>query len=191
MLEEFACIRRKSASPGAIARRIMLTLVAILAVCNLCSSSEEETWFSQRVTWSYGKEGLPWKTTIKNPNGPGQYLLVLRPLWALEGGVVALEIVVASPSQPDVNILGKRKNGVASPFVITVGELQKGLARSKFEATRMLQADGVAVDVKIEHFRLGEGVGSLSTYCADCKNLQELSMWITVKSAGKAAHHSN
>lgn len=146
-----------------------------------------DLWFSQEVEWKYGKEGSPWNTTIKNPNGAEEYLLALRPLWAVEGGVVALEIVLASPSQPDVNILGERKNGVASPFVITVGELQKGLAHSKFGARRHFRADDVVLEVKIERFRLGRGVGSRSTYCADCKNLQELSMRITVESTEGAA----
>lgn len=101
--------------------------------------------------------------------------LVLQPRWALEGGVVALEIVVARPGQPDANILGKTENGVEYPFVITVKELENGLPHSKFGVVRKLEADDIALNVKIEHFRLGKGVGSGSTYCSKCKNLQELS----------------
>ena len=67
------------------------------------------------------KEGLAWKTTINRPNGQEEYQLILQPLWMLEGGVVALEIVVACPGQPEVNILGKTENGVEYPFVITEG----------------------------------------------------------------------
>jgi hypothetical protein len=141
-----------------------------------------ETWFSQRIAWKYGKEGLAWKTTINRPNGQEEYQLSLQPLWALEGGVVALEIVVARPGQPDVNILGKRENGVEYPFVITVKELKNGLAHSKFLAVRRLLADDIALNIKIEHFRLGSGLGSGSTYCPKCKNLQEISMWIIVES---------
>lgn len=43
------------------------------------------TWFNQRVTWKYGKEGLEWKTIIRDPHGQRGYLLALRPLWAVEG----------------------------------------------------------------------------------------------------------
>jgi hypothetical protein len=107
--------------------------------------------------------------------------LVLQPLWALEGGVVALEIVVAHPKQPEVNLLGERKNGVEYPFVTTVEELERGLTLSKFGTIRKLQVDDVAVNVKIETFGLGKGVGSGSTYCSNCSNLQELSVWITVE----------
>ena len=156
-------------------------LLAILVLCNV-ESFAKETWFNQRVAWKYGKEGLPWKSTIKNPNGQGEYELILRPLWAVEGGVVALEIVVARPGHPDVNLLGERENGVEYPFVITVEELHNGLAHSTFGAMRTLQADDTIVKVKIERFRLGKGLGSGSTYCSFCKNLQELSMWITIES---------
>jgi len=161
--------------------QVALALLAILVL----SSSESfatETWFSQRIEWKYGKEGVAWKTTIKSPNGQREYQLVLQPLWALEGGVVALEIVVARPGQPDANILGERENGVEYPFVITVKELETGLPHSKFGVVRKLETGDIALNVKVEHFRLGKGVGSGSTYCSKCKNLQELSVWITVES---------
>jgi hypothetical protein len=160
--------------------RVLLVLLAVL----LLSSPESfatETWFSQRIEWKYGKEGLAWKTTIKNPNGQREYQLILQPLWAVEGGVVALEIVVARLGQPDLNILGKREKGVEYPFVITVEELETGLAHSKFGAERRLQINDIALSIKIERFRLGKGVGSGSTYCSNCKNLQELSVWIAVE----------
>jgi hypothetical protein len=161
--------------------RTLLALLAILFLCN-ATSFATETWFSQRIAWKYGKEGLAWKTTINRPNGQEEYQLSLQPLWALEGGVVALEIVVARKGQPDVNILGKRENGVEYPFVITVKELKNGLAHSKFGAVRRLLADDIALNIKIEHLRLGSGLGSGSTYCSKCKNLQEISMWIIVES---------
>jgi hypothetical protein len=176
-------------------RNVVLFLLGTPALCfafsvssgahpDLCNpeSSATETWFSQRIVWKYGKEGLAWKTTIKNPNDQKEYQLILQPLWAVEGGVVALEIVVTRPGQPDVNILGKRENGVEYPFVITVEELENGLAHSKFGPLRRLQAEDIALNIKIEHFRLGKGLGSGSMYCSNCKNLQELSVWITVKS---------
>lgn len=155
---------------------------SVVSSVNIGNSSADDVWFNQRVEWKYGKEGLPWKTVIKSPDGE-EYLLMLRPLWALEGGVLALEIVMARPSEPDMNILGQRKKGVPSPFVVYVAELEKGLKHSKFEARRTLQAGSIVVDARIEHFQLGKGVGSGSTYCAKCKNLQEISMWITIKSA--------
>jgi len=164
--------------------RMLLALLTILVVSS-AESFATETWLSQRIEWKYGKEGVAWKTNIKSPNGQREYQLVLQPLWALEGGVVALEIVVARPGQPDANILGERENGVEYPFVITVKELETGLEHSKFGPVRNLEADGIALNVKIEHFRLGKGVGSGSTYCSKCKNLQELSVWITVESKGE------
>ena len=162
-------------------------LLLFLLLCS-AGSFAAETWFSQRVTWKYGKEGLAWKTTIKKPNGPAEYQLVLQPLWAVEGGVIALEVVVARPQQSDVNLLGERKNGVEYPFVITVEELERGLAHSKFGRVRKLHVDDVALNVRIERFRLGKGVGSGSTYCSNCSNLQELSVWITVEDKQDSAN---
>lgn len=165
--------------------RKLAVLLIVFALCNV-QSFGRETWFSQRVTWSYGKEGSPWTATISSPDRKTHYLLTLRPLWAVEGGVIALEIVLAKPSRPDVNILGQRARGVESPFVITVGDLQKGLARTKFGTQRTFQVDDILLDVKVGRFHLGKGVGSLSTYCADCKNLRELSMWVTIESRSSA-----
>lgn len=166
-----------------INNRTLLLIIAILFLCN-SKSFAGETWFNQQITWEYGKEGLPSKTVIKSPDGE-EYLLMLRPLWDLEGGVLALEIVMARPSEPDMNILGQRKKGVASPFVVSVAELEKGLKHSKFGARRTLQADSIVVDARIGHFRFGKGVGSGSLYCAKCKNLRELTMWVTVASEDK------
>ena len=156
-------------------------LLLVVFLLSGVGSSAKETWFNQRVTWKYGKEGLAWKTTIKKPNSRAEYQLTLQPLWAVEGGVLALEIVVALPQQPDVNLLGEREKGIEYPFVITVEELERGLAHSKFGTERKLQVDDIALNLKIERFRLGKGVGSGSTYCSHCNNLQELSVWITVE----------
>ena len=162
-----------------IPRRALVALFGALVLCSI-KCAAKEAWFDQRITWKYGTEGLPWTTILKNPDGPTEYQLILRPLWALEGGVIALEIVVARPAQPEVNLLGERENGVEYPFVITVEELKKGVKKSKFGAVRNFQVDNLSVRVKIEGSRLGRGVGSLSTYCAKCPNLQELSLQISV-----------
>jgi hypothetical protein len=152
---------------------VTLALVVLILGIVLCFATE--TWFNQRVTWKYGKEGLEWKTVIRNPRGQGEYQLALSPLWAVEGGVIAVEIVLARPAQPSINLLGERHNGVEYPFVITVEELQKGVAKSKFGAVRNFQVDNIVLHVNIENSRLGRGVGSGSTFCEDCKNIQELS----------------
>jgi hypothetical protein len=144
-----------------------------------------ERWFDQQVTWKYGKEGKEWKTVVKDPHGQGGYQLALWPLWALEGGVIAVEIAVTRPSAPNVNLLGDRQNGVEYPFVITVEELKKGVAKSKFGASRNFEVADIAVHVKIEGCRLGQGVGSLSTFCKECPNIQELSTRISVESRSR------
>lgn len=167
--------------PCRIARSLLTFAVVVLIICTVPSFATE-TWFNQRVSWKYGKEGLEWKTVIKNPRGRGEYQLALSPLWAVEGGVIAVEIVMARPAQPNVNLLGQRQMGVEYPFVITVEELQKGVAKSKFGTARNFQVENILLRVNIERSRLGRGVGSGSTFCRECKNIQELSMRISVES---------
>ena len=159
-----------------------LASVVLLLVIAIVPCFATGTWFNQRVTWKYGKEGLAWRTALRGPHGKGDYQLALSPLWAVEGGVIAVEIIVARPEQPTVNLLGRRLNGVKYPFVITVEELHKGVAKSKFSAVRTFQVDNLVLHVTIENSRLGRGVGSGSTFCQDCKNIQELSMRILVES---------
>jgi hypothetical protein len=124
--------------PCTVAQRFLTLAVAVLTICTVpCFATE--TWFNQRVTWKYGKEGLEWKTVIKSPHGQGEYQLVLSPLWAVEGGVIAIEIVIARPAQPNVNLLGERENGVEYPFVITVEELKKRVAKSSAGSARIFK----------------------------------------------------
>jgi len=156
----------------------------LLAAIGICATTAfaKDAWFDQRVTWKYGNDGREWKTTIPSTEGHEKYQLVLQPLWALEGGVIALEVVLARPTKPDTNLLGERENGREYPFVITVEELERGLAKTTFGAVRRLQAGNINLTMKIENFHLGKGVGSGSTYCAKCRNLQELSLRILIES---------
>jgi hypothetical protein len=165
-----------------IAYRGAVALTLLVVVLGTVPGFATDTWFNRRVTWKYGKEGMEWKTVIRNPHGQGEYELSLTPLWALEGGVVAIELGVARPAQPNVNLLGERQNGTRYPFVITVEELQKGVANSQFGAVRNFQIDNIVLHVTIENSRLGRGVGSGSTFCGDCRNIQELSTRIFVES---------
>ena len=167
--------------PCRTAQRFLTLAVVALIICTVpCFATE--TWFNQRITWKYGKDGLEWKTEIRDPRGHAEYQLALWPLWAVEGGVIAVEIAVARPAQPNVNLLGERQNGIECPFVITVEELQKGVANSKFGAVRNFQVENIVLRVNVESFRLGRGVGSGSTFCEECKNIQKLSMRISVES---------
>jgi len=84
-------------------------------------------WYQKRVTWKYGRR--PWETSVTSPDGKQHYGLVLQPLWAVEGGIVA--ILLASPERPNVNLLGPDDNN-PHPFVIEVEELQRGIGRSRF-----------------------------------------------------------
>jgi hypothetical protein len=156
-----------------------LLVPAVFLLCNVATA--KDTLFHQRVTWKYDKEGRAWKTAIHDRQTQRSYVLELEPLWAVEGGIIAMEIVVAAPERPDVNLLGERESGVEYPFVITVEELEKGLAKSKFGRSRSFHVGDLTLHAIIEASRLGKGVGSGSTFCSQCPNLQEISIEMTVE----------
>ena len=81
------------------------------------------TWFHKRVVWQAGKEPRVWETKIVSPDGKEHFRLALIPLWAVEGGIVGIEILLARPEHPDDNLLGQRDTDVSQPFVVTVEEL--------------------------------------------------------------------
>jgi hypothetical protein len=135
-------------------------------------------WFHQRVTWEAHGGALPWKTTAVNPNGKERYRLTLVPLWALEGGIVAIEIRLALPAHPDRNLFGERLMHQSQPFVITVEELRAGIENSQFGANRVLHAGHVILRVKIQSASLGKGAGG----CETCDNIQKLVAEISLRS---------
>jgi len=130
------------------------------------------TWFHKRVVWQAGKEPRVWETKIVSPDGKEHFRLALIPLWAVEGGIVGIEILLARPEHPDDNLLGQRGTDVSQPFVVTVEELERGINKSRCGATRDFKLDRTTLRVKIQGSRLGEGAGE----CRNCKNIQKLTI---------------
>jgi hypothetical protein len=133
-------------------------------------------WFHQRVTWRTGRDPRAWETSVASPDGKERYRLALIPLWAVEGGIVAVEILLARPEHPDDNLLGQRETDVPKPFEVTLEELERGIDKSRFGANREFNVDRLRLRVKIEGARLGKGVGD----CKDCSNIQELTVLFTL-----------
>jgi hypothetical protein len=127
-------------------------------------------WFHKCVVWQAGEDPRVWETAITSPDGKEHYRLALIPLWAVEGGIVAIEILVARPEHPDNNLLGQRETDVPQPFVITVEELESGINKSRFGAVRKFELDHIRLRVEIQGWHLGEG----RYECPDCKKIQEL-----------------
>jgi hypothetical protein len=143
------------------------------SLCLMLVSADSESsasWFHKRVIWQAGKEPQVWETTIGSPDGKEHYRLALSPLWAVEGGILGIEILVARPEHPNDNLLGERKTDVPQPFVITVEELENGINESQFGPKRTFKLDHSTLRVEVQGSRLGEGVGE----CHNCKNIQEL-----------------
>jgi hypothetical protein len=151
-----------------------LRFLSALFFLMLMSGKAESTatWFHKRVVWQAGREPQVWETKIASPNGKEHFRLALIPLWAVEGGIVGIEILVARPEHPDDNLLGQRQTDVPQPFVVTVEELESGIDKSPCGAMRNFKLDHTTLRVKIQGSRLGEGVGE----CRNCKNIQELTI---------------
>src|SRR5579864_8017161 len=154
--------------PDAIRVRLILLCLTLALGCAHAESSG--VWFQKRVTWQAGREPRVWETAIASPNGKEHYRLALVPLWAVEGGIVGLEILVATPEHLDDNLPGRRDANAQLPFVVTVEELESGINKSRFGAKRNFNLKRTKLNVEILGSRLGEGVGD----CMTCKNIQEI-----------------
>jgi hypothetical protein len=150
-------------------RALAMSLSLLLVSANIESTAN---WFHKRVVWQAGNEPQVWETLMESPDKKLRYRLALIPLWAVEGGIVGMEILVARPEHPNDNLLGQRETDVPQPFVVTVEELESGIIKSRFGATRNFKLEGTKLRVEIQSSRLGEGVGE----CKDCKNIQELAV---------------
>jgi hypothetical protein len=135
-------------------------------------------WFQKRVTWQAGTDPRVWESTVVSPTGKEHYRLALVPLWAVEGGIVGIEILVSNPEHPDDNLLGRRENDVPQPFVIMVEELESGINKSRFGANRVFNVRRAKLKVEILSSRLGKGVGD----CESCSNIQEFTAAISFES---------
>ena len=153
-------------------------MLCIALACFCARAESSGVWFQKRVTWQAGGGPRVWETAVVSPDGKERYRLALIPLWALEGGIVGIEILVASPEHPDDNLLGLRETDVPQPFVITVEELESGISKSRFGAARVFDMNRGKLKVKILGSRLGEGVGE----CTTCKNIQEITVAFSFES---------
>ena len=151
-------------------QNVLRASLALLCLVFVSASAESgAVWFQKRVVWKAGREAPVWETGVVSPNGKERYRLALIPLWMVEGGIVGIEILVARPEHPDDNLLGLREMHVPQPFVITVEELESGISRSRFGATRIFNVGHAKLRVQIQGSRLSRGGGD----CGSCRVIQE------------------
>lgn len=158
--------------------RVRVTLLCLSLALGCVRAESSGVWFQRRVTWQAGSEPRVWETAVVSPNGKEHYRLALVPLWAVEGGIVGIEILVASPEHPDDNLLGRRETDAPLPFVLTVEELDSGINKSRFGDRRVFNLKRAKIRVKILGSRLGEGVGD----CKSCKNIQGITTLFSFES---------
>jgi hypothetical protein len=147
-------------------------IVVVCLTSGSAISGSETTWFRKHVTWRGGTNARAWEIPVSNQNGTESYRLAIIPLWAVEGGIVGVEFLVAPREHPDDNLLGKRVSDVAKPFVITVEELERGIDQSQFGRTRVFDLGQTNFRIDVGSSRLGKGIGE----CSTCANIQEITV---------------
>jgi hypothetical protein len=162
---------REGRMKPSVARTCLIVISFALALGCVYAQSGA-IWYQKRIVWKYGADAGVLETTNNGPDKGEQYQFGLVPLWSVEGGVIAMEILVSNSEHPNDNLLGPRDNS-PHPFVVEVKELRHGINGSRFSATRRFDLERTNVIVKIKGSRLGKGVGCGSIYCKDCDNIQE------------------
>jgi hypothetical protein len=160
------------------AKALLLVFLASSPSVGSAIPQTSKLWFHQRVTWQVGSDPRPSETVLESPDGKQHYKLALIPLWAVEGGIVAMQILVARPKSPDKNLLDERTTNGSMKFVVTVEELKRGIKNSKFGAIRDFNLEGARLRVEILGSRLGKGLGD----CPDCSNIQEFAAMFSLGS---------
>ncbi len=154
-------------------------LACALVVAAGPPESAKQPWFRETVQWQYGEEGLAWEHLGPLPGVEQEYRVALQPLWAVEGGILGFEIIVATPDRPFDNLLGERDPKLQQPFAFYLRDLQRGLDSSKFGRARTFALPTPAkgrLRVEVLKWTLGKGAGS----CDDCANIQALTATIRI-----------
>jgi hypothetical protein len=158
---------------GTCSRVISLCIVLALG----CVQAEgSDVWLKKRLTLQVSTHPRVWETVVVSPNGKEHFRLALVPLWCVEGGIVAIEILLASRERPEENLLGLRENNVPQPFVIEVEELESGINKSRFGAKRTFKVGRAKLKIKI----LGSRLGGENCECGNC--IQEFTAELSFQS---------
>jgi hypothetical protein len=158
----------------------------VATICVLASSAVAgpvAARHTELVQWRHGAEALPWERLLTLPSaGSKQYRIALQPLWAVEGGIVGIEVMVALPSEPFANLLGERTNDTPTPLVFTVEDLAAGLKSTQFGGSRTFRLPKPAkgtLRVSVLDTELGRGVG----VCSSCPNIQALTAQLEIEAS--------
>jgi hypothetical protein len=155
-------------------------LACALVVAAAPQQPSKAPWFSQTVEWQYGREALPWERVGALPGSASvEYRVALQPLWAVEGGILGFEIILATADRPFDNLLGERDPKFQQPFAFYLRDLQRGIGSSKFGATRTFRLPKPAqgrLRIQVLGWKPGKGVGS----CDDCPNIDALTAKVEI-----------
>jgi hypothetical protein len=88
---------------------IAITMFMLLALHPSSAQATTIVPVQKTARWNVNTSGeSPWVTSVVDGMGATRFRVTLVPLWAVEGGVVAFEIVLTTPEQTAVNLLGER-----------------------------------------------------------------------------------
>lgn len=124
--------------------------------------------------------GLPkeWRRSLVDTSGRKRFDLVLRPLIAVEGGTVSIEVVISTPGS-DRNLLGERPGFdercncfPRKATVLDVEEFKDGVEKSRLGRVRKfaIPSSSNVLILEIDEVVLGHGVGM----CSPCDRIERL-----------------
>jgi hypothetical protein len=158
------------------------TLLSVLLAFQAVAPGARLVPWEQTIRWNIVENAGtgPWESPIRDFDGHERFRLALIPLWAVEGGVTAFEIALATAENPRVNLLGERQLDGPQAIVIDVRDLKRGIARSKFGRRRSFDVP-MGGDSRLEVTVLGARLGKGAGMCDKCANVQELRATVAVR----------
>jgi hypothetical protein len=124
-------------------------------------------------------------STLLDVAGKPRFRVALRPLSAVEGGVVAFELMLVRHAEDQDNLLGERSGFDEAcrcypekPSVIDIAYVSEGVGGSRFGAVRRFAIPGTHEPLVFEvvDIGVGHGVGN----CAPCPRIDWLHARVSI-----------
>jgi hypothetical protein len=184
----FAADPRCSADIGDDVRGRRATAVYALVIVAGCASAGSGRLqdASHDVHILGGNAGRGWHESVLDVRGRERLHVGLAPLIAVEGGVVAVELILARSATLEENLLGERSPYSEScrcypekPFVIDIAHVGAEIAKSRYGSIRRFpipRAQSVLV-FDVRNVTVGYGVGM----CDTCPRIESLDATVSIR----------
>jgi hypothetical protein len=164
------------------------TAICALAVLPACASAQRGRLreASHDVHIVGGNAGRGWHESVLDRRGRERLHVGLVPLFAVEGGVVSVELVLSRDEALQGNLLGQRSGYSEScgcypeqPFVVDISHVGMGIAKSRFGSVRRfpIPKTRAVLVFNIQSVDVGHGVGM----CDSCPRIESLDATVSIR----------